>query len=84
MKNKYCAECGNEIIFEYETPTKAFRIKDGSLIRDDNNLIDNPELVAYCSYDKEHAIFWFNENDIEFWKWLDEVEMYFKENNLYL
>jgi len=81
MKKKYCPECGNEIIFDYETPTRSFRIKNGTLLRDDNNLIDNPELLPYCSYDKEHNI--EPEIDsIDFWKWVDEIEIYFKENNL--
>lgn len=82
MKNKYtCAECGNKIIFDYETPTKSFRIENGSLIRDDNNLVDHPELIPYCSYDKEHTI--EAQDDLGFYKWIDEVEFYFEENGLY-
>ncbi len=81
MKKKYCAECGNEIIFKYETPTKSFRINDGCLIRDDNNLTDSSELAPYCSYNKEHTV--EPQDDLEFWKWVDEVEFYFKEKDLY-
>jgi len=82
MKNKYtCADCGNEIIFIYETPSKAFSIEDGKLVRNDNNLIDNPELIPYCSYDKEHVI--EPQDNVAFWTWIDEVEFYFKENGLY-
>lgn len=81
-KEFYCSECGAEIIFMYETPSKSFHIENGTLIRDDNNLMDNPELTPYCSNDKEHTI----EPEIdsmEFWRWTNEVEMYFIENNLY-
>ena len=82
MKKHYCPVCGNEIIFEYETPSKAFRIEDETLIRDDNNLSDIPEFIPYCSYDKEHNV--EPKNDLEFWKWVDDIEMYFNENNLHL
>lgn len=82
MKNKYtCAECGNEIIFIYETPSRVFSIEDGELVRDDNNMTDNADFIPYCSFDKEHTI--YPGNDMEFWNWINEVEFYFKEKGLY-
>ena len=82
MKNKHsCSECGNEIIFIYETPSKVFSIENGSLVRSDNNITDNPELTPYCSYDKAHIV--EPQDDREFWDWVNEVEMYFKDRGLY-
>jgi len=84
MKKRYCPECGAEIIFLYETPTKTYRIKGETLVRDDNNISDNPELSPYCSNDKEHRIqpYTLNEEK-EFWMWVDTVVIHFKDRGLY-
>lgn len=79
MNIRYCSECGAEIIFLYETPSKAYRISEGSLIRDDNNISDNPELIAICSDNMEHEL----EVDQEFNSWFDEINENFIRNALY-
>jgi hypothetical protein len=85
MKKKYCQICGGEIVFHYETPTKVFRIEGETLVRDDNNLLDKPELNPYCSNDKEHYIkSEYNQAyNLELNKWIDLIETYFKEKKLY-
>jgi hypothetical protein len=84
MKKRYCPECGGEIIFLYETPTKGYRIEDDTLIRDDNNMTDDSQLNPYCSNDKEHRIQPYDlEEDREFWAWVDGVYMYFIDRGIY-
>jgi hypothetical protein len=84
LETRHCPECGAEIIFDYETPTKSYRITDGEICRDDNNLSDNPELNPYCSNDKTHKI---EPEDIkesqEFWSWSNGVYMDFIDRGIY-
>jgi hypothetical protein len=85
IESRNCPECGAEIIFIYQTPERAYRIKDGELIRDDNNTSDDPELNPYCSNDREHQI----DMDIpdrrpeDFWTWSDGVYINFIDRGLY-
>jgi len=75
LENKTCKECGHDIVFSYETPTKSFNIVDGRIVRDDawtGPHYDDPELIFYCSNNKEHDI---DHEDII--KWSDEVEVIF-------
>jgi len=84
MRKRYCPECGGEIVFHYETPTKVYKIENETLVREDNVLYDNPELIPYCSNDKEHSIEpEGEESKYEFWGWVDNVEMYFKDRGIY-
>ncbi len=78
MKKRFCPVCGGEILFHYETPTKVFRIENGTLFREDNVLYDIPELKPYCSNDKTHIL----DKDLDFWQWVDSVEMFFKDKGL--
>ena len=84
MKKRNCPTCGGEIVFHYETPTKVFCINNETLVRDDNNTSDDPELNAYCSNNKEHRIQpYLLKEDREFWSWVDSVNMHFKDRGLY-
>jgi len=84
MRKRYCPECGGEIVFHYETPTKVYRIENETLVRDDNVLSDNPELIPYCSNDKEHSIEPEGvEAQYEFWGWVDSVVMFFGDRGIY-
>ncbi|MFW9871835.1 MAG: hypothetical protein ACFFG0_01950 [Candidatus Thorarchaeota archaeon] len=82
IDSKNCPECGAEIIFIYQTPERSYRIENGTLVRDDNNITDNSELNPYCSNDREHVLEPPGTN-AEFWTWSDSVEQYFLERGLY-
>ena len=84
LKPKECKTCGSDIVFDYKTPTKSFRIEDGKIIRDDawtGPGYDNPQIEFYCSNDREHDIEDVNGTEVN--KWCDKVENYFIENALY-
>lgn len=75
LEKKTCKECGHDIIFSYETPTKSFTIVGGGIVRDDawtGPHYDDPKLIFYCSNDKEHDI-----DTQEISDWTDEVEVIF-------
>ena len=84
LERKFCKECGEEIVFDYITPTKSFRIDENSkIVRDDNNEAfcpegDNPYLEFYCSNDREHEI-----DTDEMFDWYGQVEFEFKEKGCY-
>jgi len=75
IKTKKCKQCGGDIVFSYETPTKTFVIEDGKIVRDDawaGPYYDNPQLVFHCSNDVEHDI-----DSEEISKWSEEIEKIF-------
>jgi hypothetical protein len=83
-KQMFCKECGEEIVFDYTTPAKSFRMNEsGQIERDDNNDAcvegDNPHLVFYCSDDREHEI----GDSKELLIWIDAVTFDFYESGLY-
>ena len=82
IESRTCPECGGEIIFTYETPTKTYSIEDGDLVRADNNMSDDSVFIARCSNDTEHDLAGPGE-DVDFWTWVDSVEMYFYERGIY-
>lgn len=85
LTKKFCPECGEEIGFDYVTPTKSFLIDemgDGSwtIMKNDNNDAwcpngDNPYFEFHCLNDMEHKL----SKDSEFEEWKDEVIKYFYE-----
>ncbi len=82
MKNKYCEECGAEIVLQYVTPNKSFRIKDGEIIRDDawtGAGYDDSYVYFRCSNDSEHDI----SMTIEMDKWMEDIKYEFKRQNLF-
>ncbi len=59
IEKKECPECGHEIIFSYETPTRSFHIVGCVIVRDDawvGPQYDKPSLIFHCSNDREHDI----------------------------
>jgi len=84
LKNGFCSECGCEIIFLYETPTKCYAINEmGELVRDDNNLTDRSELIPRCSFDLEHEIEPQDEiKAVEFSEWVNTVITHFNKHGL--
>lgn len=84
-EQRFCPECGNEIVFDYTYPTKSFRIDEyGNILRDDNNDAfcpegDNPYIVFYCSNDREHDL----GSSKEQLDWEAIVEQEFKDRGCY-
>ena len=79
-----CPECGGEILFSYETPSKTYRIQGDTLVREDNVLHDNPELFPICSNDREHRIVPSDpEEERKFWLWEETISQLFKDRGLY-
>jgi len=79
-KQMFCKECNEPIDFSYVTPERWFSItEDGKIERSDNNMSDRPEIIFYCSNDKEHDI--GDSKDLIIW--MDAVESDFNESSLY-
>jgi hypothetical protein len=78
ITSRSCPECGSEIIFQYLSPKRTYRIEGGKFVRDDawaGPLHDNPYLDFFCSNDKAHEI----EKDSiiyekDFFHWAEEIE----------
>jgi hypothetical protein len=59
ITKRNCPECGSEIVFSYETPSRCYAIKDGKIARDDaweGPTYDSPTIYFYCSNDRSHDI----------------------------
>jgi hypothetical protein len=81
LKQMFCKECGAEIVLDYTTPSRSFRLNENGVIeRDDNNLSDKPSIIFYCSNDREHNIGEGKEFDI----WADSIEFEFYERGWHL
>lgn len=79
-KQMFCKECNEPIDFSYVTPERQFCItEDGKIERSDNNISDRPEIIFYCSNDREDDIGDSKELTI----WMDAVESDFYESSLY-
>jgi len=78
MNNKFCPVCGAEIIFEYITQVRTFKIDAGTIVRDDawqGSPWDDPLLQFRCEDDPSHDL---GDSD-ELCEWKDSVEMgYFR------
>lgn len=83
LDQKFCPVCGGEIVFDYVTGTKSFRIDEmGNIVRDDNNDAiegDDPRLEFYCSEDKEHDL----GDSADQMDWEQQVEQEFKDKGCY-
>ena len=82
MKNKFCEECGAEIVFQYVTPNKSFQIENGKILRDDawtGPGYDEPYFLFRCSDDLEHEI----HMSIEMNEWMEDVKREFKRQKLF-
>ena len=74
LKQVFCKECNAPINFSYVVLEKQFCItEDGEIERADNNISDEPELVFYCSNDREHEI----GDSKEVSDWIDVVTLEF-------
>ena len=59
LENKKCPECGGDIVIQYITPTKSYRIENGKFVRDDAWIgegYDDSYLCFICSQDMAHEI----------------------------
>ena len=74
VETKFCSECGAPIDLHFVRPTKVFAIKDGEIVRYDNNPVDQ-HMEYHCSNNIEHDI----KADAKLLKWCDEVEDIFFE-----
>jgi hypothetical protein len=89
MKKMFCQECGAEILIEYCTPSKTWRMKEnGEFERDDPQprFGDNPEFNFFCSEDREHILAYSHDRDRvnALDKWQDDVEFLIRDRNLHL
>jgi hypothetical protein len=81
LEHMFCPVCGEEMVFDYITPTKSFRLgENGEIVRDDNNLSDKPYVEFYCSGDREHDVEDTKKANI----WREAVEFDFYERGLYI
>jgi hypothetical protein len=82
LECKKCPECGAEIVFQYVTPSRSYRIENGEIVRDDawtGPGYDDSYFHFRCSDDSEHDI----ECNDKLAEWCNEVEFQFKEKGHY-
>ena len=57
LEKRYCTVCFDEVLIQYITPEKTYRIDDnGEVVREDNNISDAPYIEVRCAANKYHEI----------------------------
>jgi len=81
---RFCPECGAEIVFVSLKPAKLFRInEEGNIQKNipndmDESIFEQDEIEFFCSSDIDHEIGdWINDNDLN--DWADNVQKVFFE-----
>lgn len=81
MGQKFCKECGAEILVHYTTTEKVYRVtENGKIERLDNNDAFFPGGIDFkCSEDSEHDI-----GKDELSQWMEVMEFELEESGLLL